>query len=188
MKSLLPIAVLVVATSSFAAERTDDATGPRLRAELAGGVSGGHAGPAASFGPGLFGALGVLLNERLALSLRVSFDVLVIVNHGSVGVAVELWAAPSLVVSVGTTLEKYGSLATDLPSATAWQVPLRLEWAPMASSFEGARREGLVLSAEVAPGFAFAGSRGFVRVLPTDPPAFPAFAVSAGFHVGYAWF
>lgn len=143
---------------------------------------GASLAPAAQVGVVLGGELGVVLGDRLALGARVT------VGYGLAALgSLELGAEYAVTerISLGLGAAPTGVLGMLAGSARVAGLlfPLRvsLRLSPRAET-ELARR-GVVLSAEVAPGFTFAGSQAV-----SSPLTFPGFGIAGSLTVGYSLF
>jgi len=157
---------------------------PRLRAAIGGGGAAGVASWGFGFGPALTGELGVVLRDHLGFTARATFGTVFLVMVASAGIGFDYALSDVVSLGAGAALALVSGLfATDQASGTAITVPLRLNVAPFPRGSGEVGRRGLLLTAEVAPGYAFAGSPGF-RPGVTGPT--PRFAITGMLSVSYA--
>lgn len=158
------------------------APGVRAGVSLAGRV--GLGGTTGTYGPGLVGDLGVVLDDAWSVVGRVGVSGVVIFNLSNAGLGLERAIDEKWSVAGGVSFGLFASLASDLPASTALLVPLRLDYALGQHGALSERRRGWLAWFEVMPGFTLAQSCGFTRG--PCPPA-PWFAIVGSVGIGYAW-
>lgn len=134
-------------------------------------------------GPGVTLEFGFTLDDRLTVALRGHLTSIGIFTNGVAALGVDYALSDRWFLGAGLgAILALG--ATDLPSAAALQVPLRVQFAFLERPPELLSRRGPRVLLEVAPGYVLAGSPGYF-VRPTAP--LPRWSVMAALGVLFAW-
>jgi hypothetical protein len=160
----------------------------RVRAGLgfivAAGV--GFRGRVVGFGPGVSLELGATFVDRVSIVARASLGTIFIASSGTVGVGVDLALSERWSLGLGVALASLGAvLFTDMPFSWSIAAPVRAVFAPFPRAAQEVGRRGLVLFAEVTPGYVWVASLGYVPQ--SNVLAGPPFSIAGLVGVGFAW-
>jgi hypothetical protein len=186
MLSVVLAAVLVAVPEGVgSSEPEPEVIGPiRFHGEISLLGAGAYSGvPSLGGGGGVHLEAGLVFDGNSVVSVRASAATAVVLFAMQFGVSYAHRLGDHVTLGIGATWGA-GFGVIDMPAAVTLQVPLRITYL-----FGELKRRGLVVGAEVAPGFAYAGSRGFgVRApgTPPLPPPTPTGSVMAQLTIGYA--
>ncbi|MFT3710733.1 MAG: hypothetical protein QM817_24175 [Archangium sp.] len=138
--------------------------------------------PSLGAGGGVHLEAGLVFDGAGVVSLRASFATAVVLFAMQFGVSYAHRIGDHVTLGIGATWGA-GFGVVDMPGALSVQAPLRITYL-----FGAMKRRGLVIGAEVAPGIAYAGSRGYSIRAPGTPftSPTPTASVMAQLTVGYA--
>ncbi len=177
--------LIVVMSSSAGSEEARDQT--RVRAAIAGAVTAGRGFARQSLGGGLgiSAELGVMTADRLSIVARLTFGTVATAGTLTVGVGADYALTDHWSVGLGLAVDYIGNiLFTDMANSWSFAGPFRLMFAPTARAEGVTARTGLMIFAELTPGFEFGGSQGKVAVA---PPLGPPVSLAGALGVGFAW-
>jgi hypothetical protein len=161
---------------------------PRLHAavEFVAGGGYGLATNAIAGGPGLSVDLGVVLNDAYSVVARATAGTVIGLTSWLFGAAFEMVLTDKMSLSAG--LAWGATWGLEAAGALSVSAPFRFTFAPFPRGAQDVAKRGLVLLAEVAPGYAYFNGYGRSRPVdgPESTPRAPL-ALAAFLGIGYAW-
>ena len=161
---------------------------PRVRAAVGFIVASGlgFRSTAVGFGPGLTAELGATFGDRFSVVARASLGTILMASSATAGVGVDLALSDRWSLGLGVALATLGGIfITDLPYSLSFGLPVHAVFAPFGRAAHELGRRGLVLFAELTPGYEWVTSRGY-RPANNDPLG-PPVSIAGLIGVGYAW-
>ncbi len=181
MTALLLSLVLTASTEDARLE-------PRLHTAIGPVVTFGRSNWSIGYGLGISGDLGVVLQDLLIVTSRLTWGTTMQRDAGTIGLSVDVMVGEHWSFGGGPAFGFIGSLmVADFSRALSFAFPLRVQFGFSPRTADEVRRKGVTVFVDFAPGVALGGDRGGGVLIRGPDPMTNRFSWSVAAGVVWSW-
>lgn len=180
---------MLVLSALLAASIDEERLEPRVHTAIGPAATFGRSGWSTGYGLGVTADLGVVLQDLLVVTTRLTWGTTGMRDAGTIGASLDVMLNERWSVALGVAFGFIGSLmVADFSRAFSLGSPLRVQFGFVERSADDVRRKGATVFIEFAPGVALGGDTGGGLVVgPVGDPMANRFSWSVAAGVVWSW-